>query len=203
MNEQPRGSSGLRASLCCSGQSARDKPQCGFGPQVVAALRHSKSAGGVVYVSLSAYSHAGPWAERRGFDSLVQTVSGIGQAGAEAAGVEGTQPLPCQALDHASGYLAAMGAMVGLQRRAEQGGSWHVRVSLVQTGRWIWNLGRVEGGLDCAEMRRDDVSDLFIETETEEGRTSTMGPPPTMSATPAHWDQPAVSLGTHPPQWRD
>ncbi len=170
----------------------------GFGPGEVASLRP-----GVVYVSLSAYSHAGPWAERRGFDSLVQTVSGLGRAGAEAAGVEGTQPLPCQALDHASGYLAAMGAMIGLARRAQQGGSWHVRVSLAQTGGWIWNLGRVEGGLDHPEQRLDDVRDLLIETQTEEGPTSTMGPPLTMLATPPRWDQPAVSLGTHAPRWRD
>ena len=157
----------------------------------------------MVYVSLSAYSHAGPWAERRGFDSLVQTVSGFGRAGAEAAGVEGTYPLPCQALDHASGYLAAMGAMIGLARRAQQGGSWHVRVSLAQTGRWIWNLGRVEGGLDCPEQRLADVRDLLIETQTEEGPTSTVGAPLTMPATPPRWDQPAVSLGTHAPRWRD
>ena len=121
----------------------------GLAPEDVHALRP-----GAVYVTLSAYGHDGPWAERRGFDSLVQTVSGIGHAGAVAAGIEGTKPLPCQALDHATGYLAAFGAMVALQRRATEGGSYLVRVSLAQTGRWLWELGQVDG-LGHADMTDD------------------------------------------------
>ena len=65
---------------------------------------------GIVYVSLSAYGHAGPWADRRGFDSLVQTASGLNLAEAEAAGEHSPRALPCQAIDHAAGYLAALGA---------------------------------------------------------------------------------------------
>src|SRR6266481_576555 len=40
----------------------------GFSPHEAASINP-----GIVYVTLSAYGHAGPWAERRGFDSLVQT----------------------------------------------------------------------------------------------------------------------------------
>ena len=93
---------------------------------------------GIVAVSLSAYGHAGPWATRRGFDSLVQTASGLNHAEAEAAGVlPRPKELPAQALDHASGYLMAFGAMMALARKAREGGSWHVRVSLAQTGHWL------------------------------------------------------------------
>ena len=74
----------------------------GFGPEEVAQLRP-----GIVYVSLSAYGHAGPWADRRGFDSLVQTASGFNEAEAQAAGTDRPRPLPAQAVDHASGYLMA------------------------------------------------------------------------------------------------
>ncbi|HJN91849.1 MAG TPA: CoA transferase, partial [Dehalococcoidia bacterium] len=158
----------------------------GFGPESVARLRP-----GIVYVTLSAYGHAGPWAERRGYDSLVQTVSGFAEAGMQAARVDRVfakpAPLPCQALDHATGYLAAMGAMVGLQRRAEQGGSWLVRVSLAQTGRWLWDLGRVDG-LRCADPTVEDVGDLLVRRETEEGVVSTVRPPVEMSSTPARWE---------------
>ncbi len=81
----------------------------GFGPAEAARLRP-----GIVYVSLSAYGHAGPWAGRRGFDSLVQTASGFNAAEAEAAGTpDRPKPLPCQILDHASGYLMAFGAIAG------------------------------------------------------------------------------------------
>src|SRR5580658_9212176 len=66
-----------------------------FGPQDVARLRP-----GIIYVSLCAYSHAGPWANRRGFDSLVQTASGLNAAEAEAFGQSEPKALPAQELDH-------------------------------------------------------------------------------------------------------
>ena len=102
---------------------------------------------GIVYVTLSAYGHAGPWAERRGFDSLVQTATGFNHAEGQAAGVDGPKELPAQMLDHATGYFMAFGAMMAKARQAREGGSWHVQVSLAQTGRWLWNLGRVADGL--------------------------------------------------------
>ena len=80
--------------------------------------------------SLSAYGDAGPWASRRGFNSLVQTATGFNSAEAQAAGVEGPKELPCQALDHASGYLLAFGAIMARIRQAREGGSWLVSVSL-------------------------------------------------------------------------
>jgi crotonobetainyl-CoA:carnitine CoA-transferase CaiB-like acyl-CoA transferase len=98
--------------------------QWGFAPEDAAEIRP-----GIVYVSLSAFGHQGPWSAKRGFDSIVQTASGINYAEGQAAGVEGPKPLPCQALDHGSGYLMAFGAMAALMRRADVGGSWHVRVA--------------------------------------------------------------------------
>src|SRR5437667_1544337 len=72
----------------------------GFGPEQVARLRP-----GIVYVSLSAYGHIGPWADRRGFDSLVQTASGFNDAEAQAAGTDQPRPLPAQATGPAAGSL--------------------------------------------------------------------------------------------------
>src|SRR6202795_2615413 len=46
--------------------------QRGFSPEALAQVRP-----GMVVVSLCAFSHVGPWASRRGFDTVVQTVSGI------------------------------------------------------------------------------------------------------------------------------
>src|SRR3989454_9191320 len=112
----------------------------GFGPQDVARIRP-----GIVYVSLCAYGQEGPWAGRRGFDSLVQTASGFNAAEAEASGASEPRPLPAQVLDHATGYLMAFAAMSALARRAQRGGSWHVRVSLAQSGYWLRRLGRIDG----------------------------------------------------------
>ena len=89
----------------------------GFSPEACAEIRP-----GIVTVSLSAYGHAGPWASRRGFDSLVQNASGINHAEAEAVGITtGPKELPAQALDHATGYLMALGAMMALVMIARSG----------------------------------------------------------------------------------
>lgn len=167
----------------------------GYGPDDVARMRP-----GIVYVSLSAYSHEGPWAGRRGFDSLVQTASGFNAAEAEAAGVSGPKPLPAQILDHATGYLLAYGAMSALLRRAREGGSWHVRASLAQTGSWLRSLGRIDG-LGAKDPARGDILDCLEETPSAFGRLSAVRHPAILSETPARWARPSVPLGTHAAMW--
>ena len=167
----------------------------GFGPEEAARINP-----GIVYVSLCAYSHAGPWAGRRGFDSLVQTASGFNDAEAKAAGIDGPKPLPAQVLDHASGYLLAFGAMTALMRQRTEGGSWHVRLSLAQTGHWLRSLGRVDG-LQAHDPARSDVLDCLEESSSGFGRLSAVRHPATTSETPPRWSRPSVPLGTHPPQW--
>jgi crotonobetainyl-CoA:carnitine CoA-transferase CaiB-like acyl-CoA transferase len=167
----------------------------GFGPEEVARLRP-----GIVYASLSAYGHAGPWAARRGFDSLVQTASGLNLAEADAFGSAEPRALPAQALDHATGYLLAFAIMAALKRRAERGGSWQVRVSLAQTGHWLRQLGRIDG-MHCRDPGFDDVRDRLHETASGFGRLTAVRHAAEMSETPPHWAQPSVPLGTHAPAW--
>ncbi|KAK7689860.1 hypothetical protein QCA50_006499 [Cerrena zonata] len=108
---------------------------------------------GVVYANLNAYGWDGPWSDRRGFDSLVQTATGFNIAEAEAFAAykgdspDGTlspKPLPMQALDHAAGYLLATGIQAALARTITEGGSWEVRVSLASVGQWVRSLGQLE-----------------------------------------------------------
>jgi len=167
----------------------------GFSPQEVAQLKP-----GIVYVSLCAYSHEGPWAERRGFDSLVQTASGLNDAEANAFGASEPRALPTQELDHASGYLLAFATMTALARRTEQGGSWHVRCSLAQTGYWFRQLGRIDG-MTCPDPKFDTVRDCLDEIPSGFGRLTAVRHAATMSETPPHWERPSVPLGTHPPAW--
>jgi crotonobetainyl-CoA:carnitine CoA-transferase CaiB-like acyl-CoA transferase len=169
----------------------------GFAPADTARL-----SPGIVHVSLSAYGPRGPWAGRRGFDSLTQTASGFNQAEAEAAGDPSTpKPLPAQALDHAAGYLLAFGALAALQRQMQEGGSWHVEVSLARTGQWIRSLGRIPNGLACPAPTRADVADLLEDSESGFGRLSAVRHPATLSHTPPAWTRPAMPLGSHPPRW--
>jgi crotonobetainyl-CoA:carnitine CoA-transferase CaiB-like acyl-CoA transferase len=171
----------------------------GFGPTDVAALRP-----GIIYVSLSAYGETGPWASRRGFDSLIQTASGFNHAEGKAAGVRGPKELPCQAVDHASGYLLAFGAIMARIRQANEGGSWLVRVCLAGTARWIWNLGRVEDGFTCGIPSLDDVQDLLETSQSPSfGTYRFVRHSAQLSQTPVAWTRPSVPLGTHPPEWGD
>ena len=170
----------------------------GFGPEEAAAIRP-----GIVYVSLCAYGYEGPWAGRRGFDSLVQTASGINHGEAEAAGIDGPRELPCQALDHASGYLMAFGAIAALRKRMLEGGSWHVRVSLARTGRWLQSLGRVADGQACTELESSAVEALLERSDSGFGRLSAVRHAAVMSKTPPHFARPSVPLGSHPPRWPD
>ncbi|WP_175760255.1 CoA transferase [Burkholderia ambifaria] len=168
----------------------------GFSPQALAELRP-----GIVCVSVSAYGHAGPWSMRRGFDSLVQSASGIAWSEQRAAHSDGPRHLPCQALDHATGYLAAFGAMIALARRATEGGSWHVRLSLAQTGRWLQSFGVVPDGLHAPELTPDDVRDRIDRSASPFGTIDAVRPAERLSATPPRFARPPVPLGTDDARW--
>jgi hypothetical protein len=167
----------------------------GFAPEDVARLRP-----GIVYVTLSAYGHAGPWRERRGFETLIQSVTGLAHEQGFGSGRDRPQHLPAQVVDHATGYLAAFGALVALARRAQEGGSYLVRVSLVQTARWVDSLGRVPGR-SVADQTAADVDDLKGECDSPFGWLTHVLPAARLSETPASWGRPPVPLGTHEPAW--
>ena len=156
---------------------------------------------GLIYVSLSAYGHVGPWAERRGFDSLVQSASGIAYEEGQAAGLPGPGKLPFQALDHATGYLMAFATMLALQKRATEGGSWHVRLSLAQTGQWLQSLGRRGWQEHASELRAAELAQ-FMQTSTGPyGQMRAIAPVEQMAITAAGFSLPAPLLGSSLPQW--
>jgi crotonobetainyl-CoA:carnitine CoA-transferase CaiB-like acyl-CoA transferase len=184
------------ADIFAQGYRPRAIDALGFSPDEAASINP-----GIVYVSLSAYGHVGPWAERRGFDSLVQTATGFNHAEGQAAEIDGPKELPAQMLDHATGYLMAFGAMMAKARQAREGGSWLVRVSLAQTGRWLWNLGRVPHGLENEDLKAEDVLPFIEEHPSGFGSLRGVSHAARLSKTPALWARPAMPLGSHKPEW--
>ncbi len=173
----------------------------GLSPEELLKLRP-----GLVYISMCAFSHIGPWASRRGFDTVVQTVSGITTRQGELfPGAEpGPQFYPVSAIDYLTGYLMAFGAMVALARRAREGGSWLVRISLAQTGRWLVDRGEVsEAALRDVpkEIPKADIDRWSIESDTPVGRLRHLGPTVRLSETPPRWARPSVPLGHNEPVW--
>ena len=167
----------------------------GFSPETLTVIRP-----GIVYVSLCAYGRSGPWRNRRGFDTLVQNATGI----CHEQGDNRPRHLPVSLLDYASGYLMAFGAMVALGRRAREGGSYHVQVSLVQTAHWLKGLGRVDArsdALSLPELETEDVADLLMRSNTAFGELEHLAPAVQLSETAPHWVRPVVPLGTHEPAW--
>lgn len=173
----------------------------GLSPADLAVLRP-----GIVYVSLSAFGHAGPWANRRGFDTVIQTVSGITvRQGQVFPGEEpGPRFYPVSAIDYVTGYLMAFGAVVALARRAREGGSWLVRLSLAQTGRWLVDQGEVDAsrlGDVVEEFPIDELDGWLMTTRTPVGTLRHLAPVLELPESPPRWDRPAVPAGTHAPEW--
>ena len=104
-------------------------------------------------------------------------------------------------LDHATGYMMAFGAMMAKARQSREGGSWHVRVSLAQTGRWLWNLGRVADGFATADFSGEMVTPYIEEMPSGFGPLRAVRHAAVLSKTPAFWARPAMPLGSHAPQW--
>ncbi|MCX6503528.1 MAG: CoA transferase [Microbacterium sp.] len=110
----------------------------GFSPEELATIRP-----GIISLSISAYGETGPWRGMRGFDSVVEAGDGTAD---EEGGADGGEPrlIPASPLDYTTGYLAAFLVQVALERRAREGGSYHIELSLAQTGRYLNDLPRVD-----------------------------------------------------------
>lgn len=166
----------------------------GFSPASLA-----KQRPGIIYVTITAFSRAGPWSLRRGYDTLVAAASGL-----TWTGTGDPARLPCQPLDYLTGYLGAFGAMLALQRRAEEGGSWHVQLSLERTSAWIREmtntLGR-EPSIAAAVPPATVISDLYAESPSPFGTLRHLKPVVQLTDTPARWERAPVPLGSDPAVW--
>ena len=165
----------------------------GFGPEALARLRP-----GIVAVSLSAYGMQGPWAARRGFDSLLQTAMGFNQAEGEAAGDGQPRAMPVQILDEATGYLMAFATAAALRHQQREGGSWHVQLSLAQTAQWLRGLGRVADGFRAV---KPDVGTYTEASASGFGAMQSVRHSAEFVRTPAAWPRPSMPPGSHAPVW--
>jgi crotonobetainyl-CoA:carnitine CoA-transferase CaiB-like acyl-CoA transferase len=167
----------------------------GLSPEKLAEMRP-----GIVYVTLSAWGHEGPWRQRRGYDTVVQSANGM----AYKSDKERPQFLPVSAQDYVVGYLLAYGAMVALGRRVREGGSWFVRASLAGAGHWIRQHGLYDPSQYANlpnEFPADELKGLLMEHDSPVGRLTHLKPTVQMSETPARWSRPAVPRGYHKAAW--
>jgi hypothetical protein len=152
---------------------------------------------GLVVVYLDAWGHHGPWSGRRGFDSIVQAPTGIAAAESAGGGVPGV--LPCQLLDHGTGYLAAAAVLDGLYRQADEGGTHVRRLSLARTAWWLTatRAAPVAG----PRPEAPETPPWLGQFETVEGRVTAVTPPGSLDGRPLQWSFPLTGYGIDPPVW--
>ncbi len=153
---------------------------------------------GLVDVSLDAYGWSGPWAGRRGFDSLVQMSAGIAEAGMRRFGKDKPTPLPVQALDHAAGYFLAAAAVRGLTDRGASGAGSSSRLSLARVAALLASE-RADANAPFAPAGEADYAPEIESTDW--GPARRFKPPAAVEGAPMLWARPAGRLGGAPPVW--
>jgi crotonobetainyl-CoA:carnitine CoA-transferase CaiB-like acyl-CoA transferase len=153
----------------------------------------------LVDVSLCAYGWTGPWAGRRGYDSLMQLSSGIAHTGMLWKGGDAPHSLPVQLLDHATGYFLATSAIRGLAARVRGEGGSRWRLSLARTAKFLTDAGP---NPPQPEFAPETETDLAPEIEqTGWGPAKRIKPPLMVGNAPMRWDLGAPQLGTHEAAW--
>ncbi|MEY8841699.1 CoA transferase [Cribrihabitans sp. XS_ASV171] len=166
---------------------------------LVAPERRVELAPALIEVSLDAYGWSGPWAGRRGFDSLVQMSSGIAEAGMNWAKVGKPHPLPVQALDHATGYFMAAAAISALTRAVRGEVLSIARLSLARTAEFLARMEQSEGP-EITSSEDRDLDDW--REETPWGPARRLKPAIRVEGAPMRWASGAVDLGSGEPAWR-
>ncbi|MFD8078559.1 CoA transferase [Streptomyces sp. NPDC059718] len=158
---------------------------------------------GLVVAQLRAWERSGPWAGRRGFDSLVQARCGIASTEAGPDGRPGV--LPAQALDHGTGYLLAAAVLRALADARRHGGGRLLRLSLTATASWLTHgIGPADAqsGTGSASGGDDDPARRLAVTDSAYGRLVHALPPLGYQGAPADWTRPPGRWGTDLPVWR-
>ncbi len=166
----------------------------GLSPEILAE-RHP----GLVVVSLSAWGSRGPWGSRRGFDSIVQAASGIAMA--ESADGERPGALPCQLLDHGTGYLCAAAALQALARQSARGGTQVRELSLARTAHWLLGLPRDAAASSPAAAADGGDPAWLVTLDSAEGPVTTVRPPGRLDDEALAWPRPLSRYGGDEAAW--
>src|SRR5471030_2421580 len=164
----------------------------GFGAEELAQLRP-----GLIYISINCYGSGGPFADRAGWEQVAQAVTGI----CRDNGRDRPTLIHAAACDWTTGYLGAYGVLLALARRAREGGSYHVRVSLCQTGMFIYRQGKIALDASANGLTRAEIEALQIFAQTVYGPMRLLKPVLQLSETAARWERPTPKLGADEPRW--
>jgi len=152
---------------------------------------------GLIYLTISCYGHGGPFSNRGGWEQIAQCTTGI----CLDNGDERPKLLPASACDYTTGYNGAYGVLLALARRAREGGSYHVRVSLCRSGMYIYQQGHVRYPEAEMGLTRAELDSIMIESRSGHGTLKHLAPVLGLSETKPYWDKPTPVLGSSNPEW--
>ncbi len=166
----------------------------GLAPEALFARRPD-----LILSQIDAWGWNGPWAGRRGFDSLVQ--AGVGIAAHEAGPDGRPGALPAQALDHGTGYLAAAGILRALaDRAAGRPGGRHLRHSFAGTASWLLH-GIAPEQPSASYGRPYDPQPWLTVTDSAYGKLRHALPPIGYEGAPRNWSRPPARWGKDEAVW--
>lgn len=158
---------------------------------------------GLIHLSVSCFGSGGPFKDRAGWEQIAQAVTGICHTHGEAIGAGQPKLVFAPMCDYLTGYMGAIGVMLALARRAKEGGSYEVNVSLCQSAMFIQRRGLIEAfNVAPDSLDPSEVEKLYVKTETSNhGSMLTLGPVLKMSETAPRWARPAPDFGKDAPVW--
>lgn len=108
----------------------------------ISPLRLANAKPGIIAHELRCFDFEGEWANFRGFDMMAVTVSGY----VDAEGATDAPLMPLQVIfaDYLAAYVGAAAITAALYRRATEGGSYRVKVSLTRMCMWAQELGLLD-----------------------------------------------------------
>jgi crotonobetainyl-CoA:carnitine CoA-transferase CaiB-like acyl-CoA transferase len=158
---------------------------------------------GLIHATVVMHGEKGPWSNRPGFDEVGATVAGL-------FALEGTPTRPMQPVivpicDNVVGWLGTTGILAALRRRAVEGGSYRVVVSLTRTVLWLLALGifdkaYAQATAGSTDEHRYAEPDLFA-AETPCGSYQGMTDQVVLSRTPGSFRTVLVPRGSSKPEW--
>jgi crotonobetainyl-CoA:carnitine CoA-transferase CaiB-like acyl-CoA transferase len=158
---------------------------------------------GLIHVTVVLHGEKGPWSNRPGFDEIGATVSGV--FALEGSLTSPKQPAIVPICDNVVGWLGTVGVLAALRRRALEGGSYKVVVSLTRTVLWQLSLGIFDRAYAHTTAGSSDehtkvAPDVFT-AETPLGTYQGLDEQVYLSRSPGAYRTVLVPRGSHKPEW--
>ena len=163
----------------------------------------SEKKPGLIHAKVVLNGERGPWSNWVGFDEVGAAISG-------SFAIEGTLAKPSMPpivpfCDNVVGWLGTTGIVEALRRRATEGGSYRVVVSLTRSVLWLLSLGIFDKAYaketaGSTDEHANVAPDLFT-AETPLGTYQGMTDQVVLSRTPGAFRTVLVPRGSSKPEW--